>query len=61
MTESLTQAMIFFMVVSFVLSIVFSMLAHYQNKSLYKKIGYGFMVLLALLIVGCLLAWFASI
>lgn len=61
MTESLTQAMVFFMVVAFVLSIVFSMLAHYQNKPLFKKIGYGFMVLLAFLIVGSLLAWFASI
>ncbi len=61
MTDSFAQAMVFFLIVLFVLGITFPLLAHYKGKPKFKKLGYLFMVLFSLLLVFCLLAWFASI
>ena len=61
MTDSFAQAMVFFLIVLFVLGITFPLLAHYKGKPEFKKLGYLFMVLFSLLLVFCLLAWFASI
>ena len=47
MTDSFAQAMFFFLVVLFGLGL--------------KKLGYLFMVLFSLLLVFCLLRWFASV
>ena len=61
MTDSFAQAMVFFLVVLFVLGLIFPIIAHYKGKNKLKKLGYLFMILFSLLLVFCLLAWFASV
>ena len=61
MTDSFAQAMVFFLVVLFVLGLIFPIIAHYKGNAKLKKLGYLFMILFSLLLVFCLLAWFASV
>ncbi|MDD3193766.1 MAG: hypothetical protein PHE47_07960 [Oscillospiraceae bacterium] len=61
MTDSFAQAMVFFMVALFALGIACPIIAHYKGRPKLKKLGYLFMILFSLLLVFCLLAWFASI
>lgn len=59
MTDSFAQAMVFFLVVLFGLGLTFPVVAYYKEKPKLKKLGYLFMVLFSLLLVFCLLRWFA--
>ena len=61
MTDSFAQAMVFFLVVLFGLGLTFPIVAYYKEKQKLKKLGYLFMVLFSLLLVFCLLRWFASV
>ena len=61
MTDSFAQAMVFFMAVFFLLGMALPIAAHYKGKPRLKKLGYLFMFLFSLLLVFCLLCWFASV
>ena len=61
MTDSFAQDMVFFLVVLFGLGLTFPVVAYYKEKPKLKKLGYLFMVLFSLLLVFCLLRWFASV
>ena len=61
MTDSFAQAMVFFLVVLFVLGLIFPIIGYYKGNPKLKKLGYLFMILFSLLLVFCLLAWFASV
>ena len=56
MTDSFAQAMVFFLVVLFVLGLIFPIIAHYKGNPKLKKLGYLFMILFSLLLVFCLAA-----
>ena len=61
MTDTFAQAMVFILVVLFVLGLIFPIIAHYIGNPKLIKLGYLFMILFSLLLVFCLLAWFASV